>query len=407
MMLKLFAYNAALLASVVPAAKLANNGQSDSGIEVSFSVEVVYRAQSVASTESSHSKYTRSYNFKKAFDQLDVGASFNSDGGFLWSAGVDFAMSQVRDETMESTTEKRTEEKDMVQYQAGRFQVYRDEKIVVQIGRETVVKESSLYVHDTYTYNTNAFYNQLSVDYVNRNYWKPEYGIPRATTAGRLSYSTTIRPGSAGEPHQLVGDGMCVEVLSSHVKDANSRCKIEVQVQPKGSDEVYSFKLGPWNRKGQEQRDCTAFKPDLINTIVTSDTPQRVMVHHEDECSDALGIARDGFKVVINGKVSTWYLHSTKSSNHYVKNVANPFEHAGQGTSEAIWWTDGNDDSGRTAGQGVSCINGQFCELWSHDVPSTMHGLSHSKYMSYCYNFNHHDRVTTYGSPDNVVKIYC
>ena len=47
MMLKLFAYSAALLATAVPAAKLANYGQS-TDIEVSFSVEVVYRANSLA-----------------------------------------------------------------------------------------------------------------------------------------------------------------------------------------------------------------------------------------------------------------------------------------------------------------------------------------------------------------------
>merc|ERR1711881_104022 len=136
-------------------------------------------------------------------------------------------------------------------------------------------------------------------------------------------------------------NGLCVEVKTASGGASGSSCNVDVKIRLAESDVFYSLTLSRHGSKGKTSKFCTA-----KNTKVITDRIEQVIVHHTHGCNDGWQVAAGGFKVMLNGLTTTWYLPD------YAYN------------SRSTWWTDGDGDAdGRTG-----CLWAHWCELRSHEV---------------------------------------
>jgi len=163
-------------------------------VRVSYSVEVTYRATGYKKKSSETRTYEKTSDFTKAYESLSTDVSKalyneNSRSGSVSVKALGYgsgtvsgssnsisasilstAMNRVTDVSQKKENEEERYSKTNIEFQEGRFQVWRKVTQTLTIGQETLKLVEEDYQHDTHRDYRLNYYQNMATQFININY---------------------------------------------------------------------------------------------------------------------------------------------------------------------------------------------------------------------------------------------
>jgi len=139
---------------------------------VKMTVQVDYRKTGYSERSSETTTFSRTEGFTDSFRQLDTSGSVSGTYGAV-SGEMEFAVSSIQQDIRSSLNEQETSKATNIQYQEGRYQIWRTVRNSLVIGGENITTVRDSYIYDTEEDLSLEFLQEKATEYINLNLLPP------------------------------------------------------------------------------------------------------------------------------------------------------------------------------------------------------------------------------------------